>query len=76
MPREVRVRAHYAVRLVTVAVADKKYTCLGHQMPPFAAICRVSKTLRRSEFCSYYPHDIFITAKSKHNEAKCVKSGQ
>ncbi len=24
MPREVRVRAHYAVRLVTVAVADKK----------------------------------------------------
>ena len=25
MPREVRVRAHYAVRLVTVAVAYKEY---------------------------------------------------
>ena len=37
MPREVRVRAHYAVRLVTVSVADKKDMCLGHIKPPSAA---------------------------------------
>ena len=57
MPQEVRVRAHDAVRLVTVAVADKKDTRLGHVKPPPAAICRVFKAFRRSEFCSYYPRD-------------------
>jgi len=69
MPREVRVLPHYALRLVTVPMADKKDTRLGHQMPPFAAFCRVFKTLRRSDFCSYYPRDIFIIAKSRQNAA-------
>ena len=86
------------------AVADKQNTCLGHQMPPFAAncgavqifdlgnsshaqvvralarvttdACRVSKTLRHSEFCSLCPRDIFILAKSEQNTSKCVKSRQ
>lgn len=69
MPQEVRVRAHDAIRLVTVAVADKKNTCLGHVKPPPAASCRVSKVLRCSEFCSYYPCDIFIIAVSRQNAA-------
>ena len=43
MPREVRVRAHYAVRLVTVSVADKTDTCLVHVKSPPAASCRVFK---------------------------------
>ena len=40
MPREVRVRAHYAVRLVTVAVADKQNLNHGSVKPPNGTFCR------------------------------------
>ena len=52
----------------------KKDTCLGHVKPPPAASCRVFKVLRRSEFCSFCPHGIFIMDKSRQNEAKRCKS--
>ena len=37
MPQEVRILPHYALRFVTVPVADKKDTCQGHVKPPPAA---------------------------------------
>ena len=45
MPQEVRLRAHDATFLVTVPVADKKGTRLGHVKPPPAAIEEMSKSL-------------------------------
>jgi len=56
------------------AVANEKDTRFGHVKPPKVTICRVFKALRRSEFCSYYPCDIFIMDKSRLNAAKCGKS--
>ena len=74
MPQEMRVRAHNTTFLVTFPVANEKDTRFGNVKPPKVTICRVFKALRRSEFCSYYPCDIFIMDKSRLNAAKCGKS--
>ena len=44
MPHEVRVLPHYALRLVTVAVADKQNLNHGSIKPPNGTFCRDLRT--------------------------------
>ena len=45
MPREVRVLPHYAVRLVTVAVADKKHFDHSFEKPFITCRCLILCTV-------------------------------
>ena len=51
MPQEVRVRAHDAVRLVTVAVAHKQNLNHRPPMPPKATFCRDLRSGKIVHFC-------------------------
>jgi len=44
MPQEVRILPHYALRLVTVAVANKQNLNHGSIRPPKATFCRDLRT--------------------------------
>ena len=51
MPHEVRVLPHYALRLVTVAVADKQNLSHGLIRPPKATFCRDLSSGKNVHFC-------------------------
>ena len=51
LPPEVRVRAHYAVRLVTVPMADKKNLNHRPPMPHKATFCRDLRSRQEIHFC-------------------------